>query len=491
MTRARGTLGLAGTMDDRTRTYVSPLETRWAGREMRELFSRQRKHSTWRRLWLALAEAQHELGLASITEAQLAQMREHLDDIDFKAAEAYEAQFRHDVMAHIHAFGDAAPEARGIIHLGATSQFVNCNTDMIIMREALRILLGRLVNVIDALATFAADHRDLPCLAFTHFQPAQMTTVGKRAALWCADFIRDLRDLEYRLENLEFRGAKGTTGTQASYLALFNGDHEKVRELDRRVAGKMGFERIARITGQTYSRKVDAAIAQMLAGIAASVHKFCNDVRLLAHRREMEEPFGAGQVGSSAMAYKRNPMRCERATGLARYLMDVSVSPLHTAAEQWFERTLDDSSNKRLAMSEVFLLADSILLITLNVAKGLVVYPAVLDANIRAELPFVATENILMAAVAAGGDRQELHERIRKHSMAAAEQVKLHGKANDLIERLKGDGAFAAVDVDLLLDPRAFIGRSPEQVDELLAAEVEPIRARYADLLGQESELRV
>ncbi len=491
MTRARGTLGLAGTMDDRTRTYVSPLETRWAGREMRELFSRQRKHSTWRRLWLALAEAQHELGLASITEAQLAQMREHLDDIDFKAAEAYEAKFRHDVVAHIHAFGDAAPEARAILHLGATSQFVNCNTDVIIMREGMRILLGRLVNVIDALATLAGEHRDLPCLAFTHFQPAQMTTVGKRAALWCADFLRDLRDLEYRLEEIEFRGAKGTTGTQASYLAMFDGDHEKVKELDRRVAGKMGFERIALITGQTYSRKVDAAVAQMLAGIAASVHKFCNDVRLLAHRREMEEPFGTEQVGSSAMAYKRNPMRCERATGLARYLMDVSVSPLHTAAEQWFERTLDDSSNKRLAMSEVFLLADSILLITLNVAKGLVVYPAVLDANIRAELPFMATENILMAAVAAGGDRQELHERIRKHSMAAAEHVKLHGKANDLIERLKGDAAFAAVDIDSLLDPRAFIGRSPRQVDEFLAAEVEPVRARYADLLGQESQLRV
>jgi adenylosuccinate lyase len=478
-------------MDDRTRTYVSPLETRWASREMRELLSRQRKHSTWRRLWLALAEAQHELGLASITETQLARMREHLDDIDFEAAEAYEAELRHDVMAHIHAFGDAAPEARGVIHLGATSQFVNCNTDMILMREAMRILLGRLVNVIDALASFAGEHRDLPCLAFTHFQPAQMTTVGKRAALWCADFLRDLRDLEYRLESLEFRGAKGTTGTQASYLALFDGDHEKVKRLDRRVAEKMGFEKVAPITGQTYSRKVDAAIAQALAGIAASVHKLCNDVRLLAHRKEMEEPFGSRQVGSSAMAYKRNPMRCERATGLARYLMDISVSPLHTAAEQWFERTLDDSSNKRLAMSEVFLVADSILLITLNVARGLVVYPAVLDANIRAELPFMATENILMAAVAAGGDRQELHERIRKHSMAAAEQVKARGRANDLIERLKGDDAFAAVDIDSLLDPRAFIGRSPQQVDEFLAAEVEPIRARYADLLGQETELRV
>ena len=478
-------------MDDRTGTYASPLETRWASREMRELLSRQKKHSTWRRLWLALAEAQHELGLASITEAQLAQMREHLDDIDFEAAAAYEAKFRHDVMAHIHAFGDVAASARGIIHLGATSQFVNCNTDMIVMREALQILLGRLVNVIDALAGFAAKHRDLPCLAFTHFQPAQMTTVGKRAALWCADFLRDLRDLEYRLEHLEFRGVKGTTGTQASYLALFDGDHEKVKELERRVARKMGFERIAPITGQTYSRKVDAEIAQGLAGIAASVHKFCNDVRLLAHRKEMEEPFEANQVGSSAMAYKRNPMRCERATGLARYLMDISVSPLHTAAEQWFERTLDDSSNKRLAMSEVFLVADSILLITLNVARGLVVYPAVLDASIRAELPFMATENILMAAVAAGGDRQALHERIREHSMAAADQVKLHGKPNDLIERLKGDEAFAGLDVESLLRPGDFIGRSPQQVDEFLAAEIAPVRAKYADLLGADSALRV
>ena len=478
-------------MDDRTGTYASPLETRWASREMRELLSRQKKHSTWRRLWLALAEAQHELGLASITEAQLAQMREHLDDIDFEAAAAYEAKFRHDVMAHIHAFGDVAASARGIIHLGATSQFVNCNTDMIVMREALQILLGRLVNVIDALAGFAAKHRDLPCLAFTHFQPAQMTTVGKRAALWCADFLRDLRDLEYRLEHLEFRGVKGTTGTQASYLALFDGDHEKVKELERRVARKMGFERIAPITGQTYSRKVDAVIAQGLAGIAASVHKFCNDVRLLAHRKEMEEPFEANQVGSSAMAYKRNPMRCERATGLARYLMDISVSPLHTAAEQWFERTLDDSSNKRLAMSEVFLVADSILLITLNVARGLVVYPAVLDASIRAELPFMATENILMAAVAAGGDRQALHERIREHSMAAADQVKLHGKPNDLIERLKADEAFAGLDVESLLRPGDFIGRSPQQVDEFLAAEIAPVRAKYADLLGADSALRV
>jgi len=471
-------------------TYQSPLGARYAGREMRELFSPQRKFSTWRRLWLALAEAQQELGL-DITDEQLAAMRAHLDDIDFAAAAEYEGKLRHDVMAHIHTFGDVAPAARPILHLGATSQFVGCNTDLIQIREGLGILRGRLVNVIDALVAFAAEHRDLPCLAFTHFQPAQLTTVGKRATLWCAEFLSDLRDLEYRLESLEFRGVKGTTGTQASFLALFDGDHEKVKRLERLVAEKMGFARIAAVTGQTYGRKVDAAVAQMLAGVGASVHKFCNDIRLLAHRKEVEEPFASTQVGSSAMAYKRNPMRCERATGLARFLMDVAQSPLHTAAEQWFERTLDDSANKRLAMAESFLAADAVLLIVLNVARGLVVYPKVIAAAVAAELPFMATENVLMAGVKAGGDRQELHERIREHSMAAARQVKEHGRANDLIDRLKGDEAFAKVDIDALLDPAAFIGRAPRQVDEFLAEHVEPVRAKYVDALGQESDLRV
>ncbi|MFP4052920.1 MAG: lyase family protein, partial [Phycisphaerae bacterium] len=346
-------------------------------------------------------------------------------------------------------------------------------------------------NIIDALGRFSAQWRDLPCLAFTHFQAAQPTTVGKRAALWCSDFIRDLRDLEYRRETLEFRGAKGTTGTQASYLALFGGDHEKVRQLDRMVAAKFGFDRIARVTGQTYSRKVDAAIAQALAGVGVSVHKFANDVRLLAHRREMEEPFGKNQVGSSAMAYKRNPMRCERATALARFLIDVAQSPVHTAAEQWFERTLDDSANKRLAMSEAFLTADAITQIVLNVVGGLVVYPAVIETNLRAELPFMATENILMAAVQAGGDRQELHERIRQHSQAAAEQVKMHGRPNDLIKRIRDDETFAKVDVDALLDPSCFVGRAPQQVDEFIAEEVQPVRDRYADVLGKNAELKV
>jgi len=470
--------------------YVSPFETRYASREMRELFSDQRKFSTWRRLWLALAESQKALGL-DITDKQIEQMAAHLDDIDFDKAGEYEKQFRHDVMAHIHAFGDAAPEARGIIHLGATSQFVGCNCDVILMREALRILIARVANIIDRLASFAEEHADLACLAFTHFQPAQPTTVGKRATLWCADFAADLKELEYRLADLRFRGVKGTTGTQASFLALFGGDHEKVRKLEAMVAEKMGFSNVCTVTGQTYSRKVDAQIASSLAGFAASVHKFCNDVRLLAHRKELEEPFGAKQIGSSAMAYKRNPMRCERATAIARYLMDVAASPLHTFSEQWLERTLDDSANKRLAMAEGFLAADSIALITLNVADGLVVYPERIAAGMAEELPFMATENILMAAVAAGGDRQDLHERIRTHSMAAAEQVKARGKPNDLIERLKADEAFANLDFDKLLDPAAFVGRAPQQTREFIAAEIEPIRRRYKDQLGQSGQLKV
>ncbi len=477
-------------MEDKRNTYSSPLEGRYASAAMKELFSDQRKFSTWRRLWLALAEAQKQLGL-DITDAQLAEMAKHLDDVDFAKAADYERKFRHDVMAHIHAFGDVAPAAKGIIHLGATSQFVVDNTDLIIMREALGILACELANVIDALGKFATKHKSLPCLGFTHYQPAQMTTVGKRATLWCADFVRDLREIEYRLENLEFRGVKGTTGTQASFLALFGGDHAKVKQLDKLVAEKMGFSKTFCVTGQTYSRKVDAMIAMSLAGIGATVHKFCNDVRLLANLKEMEEPFESSQVGSSAMAYKRNPMRCERATGLARFLMDVAISPLHTAAEQWFERTLDDSSNKRLAIPEAFLAADAILQIVMNVAGGLVVYPATIAAHVRAELPFMATENILMAAVKAGGDRQELHERIRVHSLAAAEQVKMHGRANDLVERIKGDKAFKAIDVDALIKPEDFVGRAPQQVDEFIADEVEPVRKKYAGRLGAKSELKI
>ena len=476
-------------MSDEHSTYRNPLTTRYAGQAMRELFSDARKFGTWRRLWLALAEGQKHLGL-DISQAQLDEMSAHLDDVDFAAAAEYEKRFRHDVMAHVHTFGDAAPAAKPIIHLGATSQFVVDNTDLILMRDALKMIAAQLANVIDALAALARQHRDLPCLAFTHFQPAQLTTVGKRAAMWCADFVADLTEVERRIESLIFRGVKGTTGTQASFLALFAGDTRKVVKLDTFVAEKMGFETTYTITGQTYSRKVDAAVAQTLAGVAASVHKLCNDVRLLAHRREVEEPFESTQVGSSAMAYKRNPMRCERATALARWLMTISASPLFTAAEQWMERTLDDSANKRLAIPEAFLTADAILRIIVNVSRGLVVHPAIIDAGVQAELPFMATENILMAAVTAGGDRQELHELIRVHSHAAADQIKA-GKPNDLLDRIKGDGAFANLDIDALLNPTDFVGRAPQQVDEFLDQEIAPIRKRYADELGEEADLKV
>ncbi|MDP6045286.1 MAG: adenylosuccinate lyase, partial [Phycisphaerae bacterium] len=376
-------------MTDRHDSYVSPLESRYASVPMRELFSDKHKFTTWRRLWIALARAQKQLGM-DISDQQLAQLEAHVDDIDYQAAGQYEREFRHDVVAHIHAYGDVAPEAKGIIHVGTTSQFVNCNTDLLILRDALGLIAASLANVIDALASFAQEYRDLPCLGFTHYQPAQMTTVGKRAALWCSEFVSDLAEVQRRIETLEFRGVKGTTGTQASFLALFDGDHDKVIELDKMVASEMGFEKTICITGQTYSRKIDAMAAQALAGIGASVHKFYNDIRLLANLKEVEEPFETTQVGSSAMAYKRNPMRCERATALARFLMDVAQSPLHTAAEQWFERTLDDSANKRIAMSESFLAADAILNIVTNVARGMVVHPGVIDAHIRAELPFMA-----------------------------------------------------------------------------------------------------
>ncbi len=470
--------------------YESPLGTRYAGNEMKRLFGRRRTVTTWRRLWLALAEAQRELGLA-ISAEQIQQMRDHLEDVDFDRAADHESRLRHDVMAHVHAWGEQIPAARPIIHLGATSQFVNCNTDLIIIREALGLLAVELAGVIDSLGRFAVAWRNRPCLGFTHFQPAQLTTVGKRAALWCSDFARDLEEVEYRLAHIEFRGAKGTTGTQASYLALFDGDHEKVERLDRLVAAAFGFERVAVVTGQTYSRRVDAAIAGTLACIGVSVHKFCNDLRLLANRREMEEPFGSDQVGSSAMAYKRNPMRCERATGLARYLIDVAQGPVHTAAEQWLERTLDDSANRRLTVPGMFLSADACLRIIRNVVDGLVVYPQVIAAAVAAELPFMATENILMAAVKAGGDRQELHEKIRSHSMAAAEQVKAHGRPNDLVERLKTDPAFSGVDIDAVIAPAAFVGRAPEQVDRFIAEIVEPVRQRYAERIADAADLKV
>jgi len=477
-------------MNAKESIYMSPLTSRYSSRAMQELFSEQRKFSAWRRMWLALAEAQRTLGLP-ISQRQLRQMAEHLDDIDFARARGYEHKLRHDLMAHVHTFADAAPLARPILHLGATSQDIEDNADLVLLREAMRIIQAGLVNVVAALAAFARKHRKLPCLGFTHYQPAQMTTVGKRATLWCSDFLRDLADLTWRLDTIEFRGIKGATGTQASYLELFGGDGRKVQRLEKLVAKKMGFTRIAAVTGQTYSRKIDAAIVQVLAGIGASVHKMCNDVRLLANLKELEEPFESTQVGSSAMAYKRNPMRCERATGLARFLMDVSVSPLHTAAEQWLERTLDDSANRRLAVAEAFLTTDAILRIVLNVARGLVVYPATIAAHVQAELPFMATENILMAGVAAGGDRQDLHERIRRHSQEAARQVKQLGKPNDLLDRLRADEAFHGVDFRKVMNPASFVGLAPRQVEEFLAREVAPVLRKHRKLLGGESELKV
>jgi adenylosuccinate lyase len=472
--------------------YQSALASRNASPEMLRLFSPRVKFGLWRRLWLELARVQRELGLSDrISNEALAQMQATLDDIDFERAAEWENRLRHDVMAHVHTFEEAAPAAKGIVHLGATSQYVVDNADLILMRDAMKLIAGRLASAIDALGSFAQKWKDLPTLGYTHFQPAQLTTVGKRATLWAQDLALDLEMLEYHIAHLRFRGAKGTTGTQASFLALFDGDHDKVEQLDRMVTKSFGFTESFCVTGQTYPRKIDAAIASALAGIAISVHKFCNDVRLLAGLKQIEEPFEAEQVGSSAMAYKRNPMRCERATGLSRFVMSLASSPLMTAAEQWFERTLDDSSNKRLSIPEAFLAIDGALLIVINVARGLVVYPKTIEAAVNAELPFMATEEILMAAVRAGGDRQALHERLRQHSQAAAEQVKLHGKPNDLIARLRSDGAFSAVNLNEVLDARRYVGRAPQQVDPFTAEVVEPIRSRYAEQIRQSAELRV
>ncbi len=470
--------------------YRHPLAERNASAQMVRLFSPAKKFGSWRRLWLALAQGQRELGL-KITAKQIRQMQQHLDDIDYGYAAKMEKKLRHDVMAHIHTYAKAAPAAAGIIHLGATSAFVGDNTDLIIIREALELVRARLVNVIDALGRFARRYRSLPTLGRTHLQPAQLTTVGKRATLWAHDFVLDLAEIEMRLERLAFRGTKGTTGTQASFLALFDGDHRKVERLEKLVAKKMGFKKCYAVTGQTYPRKVDAQVVYALAEIATSVQKFCNDIRLLASMKEIEEPFEKKQVGSSAMAYKRNPMRCERATGLARYVLSVASSPAATAAEQMFERTLDDSANRRITLPEAFMAIEGTLMIVQNVAEGLVVYPKVIAAHVRAELPFMATENIIMAGVRAGGNRQELHERIRKHSQAAAKRVKLEGRDNDLIERLKGDAAFGKLNFGRLLRPRDFVGRAPEQVDEFLREVVGPIRRKYRKLLGGEVELKV
>jgi adenylosuccinate lyase len=470
--------------------YDNPLIARYASQEMSRLWGPQRKFSTWRRLWVALAEAQAELGLP-ISASQIEQLRQHTDDIDFAAAERYERKLRHDVMAHVHAYGDACPDARGIIHLGATSCYVTDNTDLLLIRESLELIQTRLVRVIDRLAEFAYQQRNLACLAFTHFQPAQPTTVGKRACLWIYDLVQDLREVEFRLEQLKARGVKGTTGTQASFLELFGGEHAKVRRLDEIVSAKMGFEAAYPVTGQTYSRKIDAQVLATLSGIAASGHKAATDLRLLQSRKEVEEPFEEHQIGSSAMAYKRNPMRAERLCGLARFVISLESSAAQTLATQWLERTLDDSANRRLVIPQAFLAIDALLLLYQNISSGLVVYPHVIGRHLAEELPFMATENILMAAVSGGGDRQDLHERIRRHSQAAAREVKEHGRPNDLITRLKSDTAFVGIDWGIALDASKFIGRAPQQVEEFLIEDITPIRTRYAERLAGEAELKV
>lgn len=466
--------------------YENPLIGRYASPEMSALWSPQRKHSTWRRLWVALAEAQRELGL-DISSEQIAELQAAVDDIDFERAAQHEREKRHDVMAHVHTYGDRCPGARGIIHLGATSCYVTDNTDLLLLREGLQRLRTRLVAVIDRLARFALEYRDLPCLGFTHLQPAQPTTVGKRATLWCYDLVLDLEEIEYRMERLRFRGIKGTTGTQATFLALFGGDHAKVDALDRLVAQKMGFSATYAVTGQTYSRKIDAQVLDALSGIAQSAHKAGTDLRILQNRKEIEEPFEKHQIGSSAMAYKRNPMRSERMCALARFIMNLPANAAQTFATQWLERTLDDSANRRLALPQAFLAADAVLILYRNITDGLVVYPKVIEKHLQEELPFMATEEILMAGVQAGGDRQELHERIRVHSQEAARQVKEHGLANDLIDRLGGDPAFVSIDLTSTLDARRYVGRAPQQVDAFVHEVINPIRERYASELQSDA----
>lgn len=476
--------------DDRYDLYDNPLIARYASDEMSRLWSPRRKFRTWRELWVVLAECEAKLGLP-ITPAQIGELKAHVDTVDFEKAEQYERKLRHDVMAHVHAYGDDCPSARGIIHLGATSCYVTDNTDLILIREGLQMTARRLAGVIDSLGRFAQEHRALPTLGYTHLQPAQPTTVGKRACLWIYDLVHDLAELEMRLDQLRARGVKGTTGTQASFLELFAGDHQKVRELDKLVAERIGFSGSYAVTGQTYSRKVDAQVVATLSGIAQSAHKTATDLRLLQSFKEIEEPFEANQIGSSAMAYKRNPMRAERICGLARYVQSLESSAAATLSTQWMERTLDDSANRRLTLPQAFLAVDAILILYRNIAAGLVVYPHVIRERLRAELPFMATENILMAAVQAGGDRQTLHELIRTHSQAAGRRVKEEGAPNDLLDRLRADPAFAKVSLDNVLDPSRYVGRAPEQVDEFLAAIVEPIRKRYADNSESAAELKV
>jgi adenylosuccinate lyase len=479
---------VASQIQSRHELYENPLITRYASQAMCRIWSQQRIHSTWRKLWVALAEVERDLGLP-ITQAQIDELAAAVDDIDFGRAARYERELRHDVMAHVRTYHDRCPGAGGIIHLGATSAFVTDNTELILIRESLQLVRGQLVAAIDALARFAQKQRDLPCLGLTHLQPAQPTTVGKRATLWCYDLVLDLEEIEHRLALLKFRGPKGTTGTQASFLSLFDGDHAKVEKLDRRVAEKMGFSQSYPVTGQTYSRKVDAQVLGTLAGIGQSAHKAGTDLRLLQSRKEIEEPFETKQIGSSAMAYKRNPMRSERMCALSRFAINLAANAEQTAATQWMERTLDDSANRRLSLPQAFLAVDAVLGLYANIVNGLVVHPKVIERNLREELPFLATEEILMAGVRAGGDRQVLHERIRVHSQEAARRIKDEGASNDLFERLKSDRAFAAVDLASALEARKFVGRAPEQVDAFIGDVVDPIRNRYRTDRGLDSDV--
>lgn len=472
--------------------YVSPLSERYASKEMQYIFSPDMKFKTWRKLWIALAETEKELGL-NITDEQIAELKEHAEDINYDVAKAREKVVRHDVMSHVYAYGQQCPKAKGIIHLGATSCYVGDNTDIIIMAEALKLVKKKLVNVLDELSKFADQYKDLPTLAFTHFQPAQPTTVGKRATLWMQEFSMDLADLDYVLGSLKLLGSKGTTGTQASFLELFDGDLEKVKKLDGMIAEKMGFKGCYPVSGQTYSRKVDTRVLNILSGIAQSAHKFSNDIRLLQHLKEIEEPFEKNQIGSSAMAYKRNPMRSERIAALANFVISGVMNPAITASTQWFERTLDDSANKRLSISESFLAADGILEIYMNITSGLVVYPKVINARLMSELPFMATENIMMDAVKAGGDRQVLHEKIREHSMAAGKRVKEEGADNDLLDRIAADPAFNMTKDQLLalMKPENFTGCAESQTERFLAECVKPVLDANRDALGMHGEVNV
>ena len=472
--------------------YVSPLSERYASREMQYIFSPEKKFCTWRCLWVALAEAENELGLP-VTKEQIDELKEHMDDINFDVAKEREKLVRHDVMSHVYAYGVQCPKAKGIIHLGATSCYVGDNTDIIIMADALKLVRKKLINVMDELAKFADRYKAQPTLAFTHFQPAQPTTVGKRATLWLMELKLDLDDLDYLLGSLRLLGSKGTTGTQASFLELFDGDHEKCRELDRKIAQKMGFEGCYPVSGQTYSRKVDSRVLSVLAGIAQSAHKFSNDIRLLQHLKEVEEPFEKNQIGSSAMAYKRNPMRSERMASLANYVMADMMNPMMVASTQWFERTLDDSANKRLSIPEGFLAIDGILDLYLNVVDGLVVYPKVIEKRLMSELPFMATENIMMDAVKAGGDRQELHEKIRTLSMEAGRNVKEKGLDNNLLELIAADPAFNLTldELKKTMDPSRYTGRAKEQVEEFLNEVIRPVLEENKEILGVKAEINV